>query len=145
MRLPSMQKLLVGSMTVAALAAAVASCHKDSGDNSNDPNRPHEQTPKEYFVEQVYPRIAGGNACGGCHAGPPGTGSQFIDVDANKTYGRIERTVGLIAAPAKSSFMTYQHVDQTAAKDQRSRLTGDQANVVGIWLGMEAISRKLPG
>jgi len=134
-------------IAVAASAAAVTSCSKKSSSNAAaDPNKPHEETPKEYFVQSVYPRIAGEQACGACHAGgaSPCSASScmFIDTDAQTTYSRIEKTVGYISAPQKSPLLIYNHVDRT---DPRTKLTGDQANVLGIWLGMEASSRNLPG
>jgi hypothetical protein len=130
-----------------ASLAAVVSCTKSSkSDNNEDPNKPHEVTAKEYFTQTVYPRIATQNSCGGCHAGGPSTCStgscMFVEATADTTYSRIEKTVGYISAPQKSPLLIYQHKDRS---DPRTKITGDQANVLGIWLGMEATERKLPG
>jgi len=134
------------SLVVAARAAAAGGCKKSESSSNDDSANLHEQTPQEYFTQSVYPRIASQSACGGCHAGgasPCSGGScQFIDKDAAATYSRIERTVGYISAPQKSPLLIYEHKDRT---DVRTKVTGDQANVLGIWLGMEANTRHLPG
>jgi hypothetical protein len=69
----------------------------------------------------------------------------FIGADGPSTYSLMEKTVGYIAAPQKSPLLIYQHKDPATRQDPRSKLTGDQANVLGIWLGMEATKRNLPG
>jgi len=144
---PNALTWMVFSLSTAAILAGAGGCKKSgSSDGSDDPNKPHEITPKEYFTESVYQRIATQSACGGCHAGgasPCSGGScQFIDKDADSTYNRIARTVGYISAPQKSPLLIYEHKDRT---DARTKVTGDQANVLGIWLGMEANARNLPG
>ena len=129
-----------------ALFAVVGGCSKKASQAGDDPNKPHEQTPKEYFVASVYPRIAGQNACGACHSGGDspcmGGSCAFITADASLTYSSIERTVGYITTPQKSPLLIYTHKDRT---DPRTKVTGDEANVLGIWLGMEATTRHLPG
>jgi hypothetical protein len=134
---------------VIGTAVAAASCKQTEESSTSDPNKPNEETPKEYFIANVYPRIGGQNACAGCHEKAPSKCSAsscfFIGDTAERTYGLIERTVGYIAAPQKSPLLIYNHKDTEVVADQRSKLTGDQANVLGIWLGMEATARKLPG
>lgn len=134
---------------VGAACAALPACHKSSSNGSGDTNGStgtQQESAKTYFLNSVYPRIAGQNACGACHSGGVSTCSsascQFIGPDAETTYSLIEKTVGYIAAPQKSPLLIYAHKDRS---DARSQLTGDQANVLGIWLGMEATERHLPG
>ncbi|MEO6419480.1 MAG: hypothetical protein ABIP39_08750, partial [Polyangiaceae bacterium] len=137
----------VAPLATIALFAVAGGCKNSASDTASDPNAPHEQTPKEYFVASVYPRIAGQNACGACHSGGDSTcvgGScAFLDpMDANVAYSKIEKTVGYISAPQKSPLLIYEHMSRA---DARTTVTGDQANVLGIWLGMEATTRHLPG
>lgn len=148
MRWPDPAWTLAASLASAALVA-LPSCHKSSGSSPSDQGATStepEITAKGYFLDSVYPRIAGASACGGCHSGGVSTCSaascQFIGSDGPSTYSLIERSVGYISAPQKSPLLTYQHTDRT---DARVALTGDQANVLGIWLGMEANTRHLPG
>lgn len=137
----------VAPLATIALFAVAGGCKKADSSGSTDPNAPHEQTPKEYFVASVYPRIAGQNACGACHSGGDspcvGGSCAFLDpTDANIAYSKIEKTVGYISAPQKSPLLIYEHMSRA---DARETVTGDQANVLGIWLGMEATTRNLPG
>ena len=139
-----MASFSVGLVAAVVAAAATASCHKQTTSNAGDLGDAAEQSPKDYFISAVYPRISSASSCGGCHAGTPGSlcaGSScvFITADAESTYALIEKTPELIAAPQKSPFLNYQH------KDHAIKPTADQANVLGIWLGMEAAARGLAG
>jgi hypothetical protein len=130
-------------LAAALVAAAAAGCHKSSA-SSGPELTDAEQSPKDYFLSAVYPRISSPTSCGGCHAGTPNSpcadsSCVFIAADGEATYALIEKTPELIAAPQKSPFLSYQHTDHNI------KLTADQANVLGIWLGMEAAKRGLAG
>ncbi len=140
---PTPTALLAATILVAA-GLALASCHKAQDPAPAGQLTEQEITPKDYFLASVYPRIASPSACGGCHAGTPnslcsGSSCVFIGIDGPTTYTLIEKTPELIGTPQKSPFINYQH------KDHGIKLTADEANVLGIWLGMEANARHLPG
>lgn len=141
---------VLATLAVVSSAAAAASCSSEASTDSQpvDPES-REISPKDYFLQNVYPRIGAVSACAGCHQQAPSPCSSsscfFIGADGPATYALVEKTVGYIAAPQKSPLLIYQHKDPTSRQDPRSKLTGDQANVIGIWLGMEANARHLPG
>lgn len=53
---------------------------------------------KDYYISKVHPIAA---SCVSCHGGS-GKGPTFMADDATASYGTLERTVGLIAEPARS-------------------------------------------
>jgi hypothetical protein len=132
--------------SLVATGLAFVGCNKSSsGSASADIGDASDQlTPRDYFINTVYPLIGGLSTCGGCHSGQAnspcaGAACVFLGSDGPSSYDAISQNVGLIAAPQNSPLVTYQHKDSTI------QLTPDQANVLDIWLGMEAAARHLPG
>ena len=133
--------------SLVATALAVGGCNKASSGSASasSANTSDQQaTPHDYFVNTVYPLIGGLSTCGGCHSGQAnspcaGAACVFLGADGPSSYDTISQDVGLIAAPQNSPLVSYQHKDSTI------QLTPDQANVLDIWLGMEAAARHLPG
>jgi hypothetical protein len=128
-----------------SMALAFAGCSKSSSGSAGNANPgDQQQSPRDYFVNTVYPLIGGMATCGRCHSGQAnspcaGAACVFLGSDGPSSYDAIAKNVGLIASPQNSPLVTYQH------KDTSIQLTPDQANVLDIWLGMEASARHLPG
>jgi hypothetical protein len=115
--------------------AATAACgNSDSTDKAASEQQANRDKARQYYVERVHIAL---NSCVQCHAGAAGT--KFMAVDAEESYSIIEKTPGLIAAPASSPLIKYVHQDKNIAEkpEQRSILTQ--------WLSLEANARGLPG
>jgi mono/diheme cytochrome c family protein len=90
---------------------------------------------KDYYISKVHPIAA---SCVSCHGGS-GKGPTFMADDATASYGTLERTVGLIAEPARSPLVQYKHTDKKVVA------TPEQRNAIAQWLSYEATARGLAG
>lgn len=125
--------LLAGS---AAIAAAGVGCKGSSDQSSEDTQKNDARIKaKDYYVQKVHPQLV---SCKGCHAGS-GKGPTFMAEEAEASYAQLERTVGLIAEPARSPLVQYKHTDKTIV------VTPEQRNAMAQWLSYEATARGLAG
>ena len=126
---------LLVALTVAAWSAAVVGCGDDKTEAEGETQADRDRAAaKNYYVTRVHPALA---SCQGCHAG--GTGPQFMAKEASDSYGVIEKTSGLIAAPKQSPLIQYIH------KDPAITIRPEERSVTTLWLSLEANARGLEG
>jgi hypothetical protein len=90
----------------------------------------------DYYVTRVHNAIG---SCVDCHSGKAGAQYQFMATDPEQSYQLLEKTVGLVAAPATSPLVKYTHTDPTI------QATPDQRSILTTWLSLEANARSLAG
>ncbi len=123
------------ALGLAATAVPASACGSSNEDDAaaSDAERDREAA-HQYYVERVHPAVA---SCIGCHAGQ--AGPRFMAQDAEESYGALEKTVGLIAAPKNSPLVQYVHKDATIV------ISPEQRSVMTQWLAFEATARNLEG
>lgn len=92
---------------------------------------------KDFFVTRAYPAMK--PACGNCHSGTGGGGTQFLDGAADSSYTRLTQQAGLISEPTSSPLINHLHQDRSIT------LTPELRSILTQWLNLEASARGLTG